>query len=88
MVITFGVLKTPFASDIGGDRYFNAEMVMWIMMCQHSLISLVSRVSSCPNSQPEGFSSGGGGYRQKERIQWKRQNSRQDCVKDQEIDGQ
>ena len=61
MVITFGVLKTPFASDIGGDRYFNAEMVMWIMMCQHSLISLVSRVSSCPNSQPEGFSSGGGG---------------------------
>ena len=34
---------------------------MWIMMCQHSLISLISRESSCPNLQPEGFSSGGGG---------------------------
>ena len=27
-------------------------------------------------------------YGQKKRIQWKQQNSGQDCVKDQEVDGQ
>ena len=37
--------------------------------------------------QHEGIQSAGD-YGQKERIQWKQQNSGQDCVKDQEFDGQ
>ena len=47
-----------------------------------SLTSPRSRGSSCSSSQHEGVQ-GAENYGQKERIRWKQQNSKQDCVKDQ-----